>query len=445
MASLVNDPDGRRRILFKAADGSRKPIRLGKMSRRDAEAICRHVEALVASKESGQPLTRETAVWLREIGSTLHGRLARVGLVEPRSTSTGVKLAPFIDTLIAGRVDAKPGTIRNLTQARDHLLAHFGQGRTIQNITAGDADGYRLHLLGLNLAENTVRRLCGGARQFFRAAVRRELIARNPFEGVPCTMRGNPARQRFITQADIAKVLDECPDAEWRLIVALSRYGGLRCPSEHRMLRWSDIAWDKGTMLVTSTKTERYEGRGTRIVPIFAELRPYLLDAFEQAEPGAEYATPRCRDKRVNLRTAFKRIVERAGLDMWPKPFHNLRASRETELADEFPEHVVCRWIGNSRRVATDHYFQVTADHVAKAIAGGGRAKKAAQNPAQQAHAVARNDSQQPVGAKQNPAKCGALRNDASHCDSKSYRSKYMQNSNGCGRMRMASTSLSIL
>ena len=39
MASIVRDPNGRKRILFFNADGNRKVIRLGKMSQRQAEAV----------------------------------------------------------------------------------------------------------------------------------------------------------------------------------------------------------------------------------------------------------------------------------------------------------------------------------------------------------------------------------------------------------------------
>ena len=31
------------------------------------------------------------------------------------------------------------------------------------------------------------------------------------------------------------------PDWKWRLIFALSRFGGLRCPSEHLALTWADV------------------------------------------------------------------------------------------------------------------------------------------------------------------------------------------------------------
>ena len=60
----------------------------------------------------------------------------------------------------------------------------------------------------------------------------------------------------------------------------------------------------------------------------------------------------------------------------WPKLFQNLRSPRETELADDFPMHVVCQWIGNSQLIAAKHYLQVTDDHFTKAL------QKALQQPA---------------------------------------------------------------
>ena len=67
MASVVDDPNGRRRILFVALDEKRKTVWLGKIGRRTAESIARHLEMLLASKIGGQPVSRETAVWLSTI------------------------------------------------------------------------------------------------------------------------------------------------------------------------------------------------------------------------------------------------------------------------------------------------------------------------------------------------------------------------------------------
>lgn len=388
MASIGQETNGRRRILFVAANGQRKTVRLGKVSQRDAEQVCRHIEALVASTIHGQAMPRETAVWLKGVGDKLHDRLARVGLAEPRAEAGSDKLIGFVDRYIESRTDAKPRTIISLRQTRRELLAHFGKDRTLASITAGDADAFRLALLARKLADNTVRRFCGRARQFFRAAMRLEMIERDPFAGIKCAVGANPSRLYFVTREEAGKVLDACPNAEWRLIFALSRYGGLRCPSEHMALRWGDINWEHNRMLVRSVKTEHHEGKDVRMIPIFPELLPYLREVFEQAEPGAEHVITHYRRGCGNLGVPMRRAILRAGLKPWPKLFHNLRATRETELAESFPLHVVCAWIGNSSTIAARHYLQVTDEHFAQATSVPD--SKAARIPAQQEGASGR-------------------------------------------------------
>ena len=141
-------------------------------------------------------------------------------------------------------------------------------------------------------------------------------------------MASNPERFAFISRETAAKVLDACPDAEWRLTFALARYGGLRTPSETLALRWQDVDWAHDRITVHSPKTEHHEGGGSRIIPIFSELRPYLEQAWDLAEPGTEYVINRYRDSNANLRTQLLRIIRRAGVEPWGKPFQNLRRKR---------------------------------------------------------------------------------------------------------------------
>ncbi len=98
-------------------------------------------------------------------------------------------------------------------------------------------------------------------------------------------------------------------------------------------------------------------------MPLFPELRPHLREVFEAAEPGSEYVITRYRSPATNLRSQLLRFLEQAGIPPWPKLFQNLRSSRETELAEHFPIHVVCSWIGNSQLVAMRHYLQITDEH----------------------------------------------------------------------------------
>jgi hypothetical protein len=71
--------------------------------------------------------------------------------------------------------------------------------------------------------------------------------------------------------------------------------------------------------------------------------------------------------KNANLRSEMTRLLRRAGVSGWPRLFHSMRASRQTELQREFPLHVVCSWLGNSPRIAQQSYLLVTEYDFARA------------------------------------------------------------------------------
>jgi integrase len=394
VASIVNDPGGRRRILFVAHDESRKAIRLGKIDRKSAEAVARHVEALLAAKIGGQPIPRDTAAWLANIGAALHDKLAAVGLITAR---TRAALGEFLDSFIASRKStAASNTISNMEQAKRRLVEHFGAGRDMHTISAADAESWAAELAE-RYAPATAGRTIKRARQFFKAALRNKLVAENVFVDVKASGQANKDRQFHVSRDVINRVIDAAPDAQWRLIIALSRFGGLRCPSEHLLLRWQDVDWERNRFRVDSPKT------GERWIPIFPELRPYLEECFELAEEGAVHVITRYRHSNANLRTTFSKVIRRAGERCWPKLFHNLRASRETELAAEYPIHVVCEWIGNTAAIAAKHYLTVREVDFERAAS-----ERGAQSGARRAH----------FPAQQETARNGKKRNQTTQAES---------------------------
>ena len=393
MASVICDPNGLKRIQFIASDGSKKTIRLGKATTKQADAFKVRIEQLVLIATGATPvMDDETARWVAGLGGKIHSRMAKVGLVQPRertSATLGKFLADFQTNL-----HVKPATEIAYGQACTNLLEYFGENRGLRSIEPADADQWRKYLQESGLSEATVSRRVGVAKHLFRLAVRWKLISQSPFADVRAGGQVNPARMFFVTQDMTQKVLDACPDVQWKLLFALSRYGGLRCPSEHLGLRWGDIDWERSRFLVHSPKTEHLVGGGKRWIPIFPELLPYLRDVYEAAEPGTEYVITRYRQKNTNLRTHLERIIKRAGVEPWPKLFANLRSSRETELCQFFPVHMVCKWIGNTPRIAQQHYLQVTDEHFEQAamILTTG-SKKATQNPTQQPDVLPRTAS----------------------------------------------------
>jgi len=348
MASISRAKNGHRAIQFIGSDSHRKTIRLGKVSVRQAESIKVRVEDLAAAAITGHAPDSETARWVQRLDSALHDKLSRVRLVPERAKAV---LGEFLDRYFQKRIDVKPATKTVWRQTRRNLIEHFGADKPLRQITRADADEWRLSLIAQDLADSTIGKRCKFAKQFLADAVKQELIESNPFAELKGTSAANPKRFYFVTRAEAERVIDACPDVQWRLIFALSRYGGLRCPSEHLALKWSDVDWANGRLTVTSSKTEHH-GKGTRVIPIFPELLPHFEDAFDLADEGTEFVITRYRETNANLRTQLLRIIARAGLKPWPKLFQNLRSTRETELAEDFPIHVVCQWIGNTQAIA---------------------------------------------------------------------------------------------
>lgn len=143
----------------------------------------------------------------------------------------------------------------------------------------------------------------------------------------------------------------EAPDAEWKALIALSRYGGLRCPSEHYALRWGDIDWHRGRIRVPCPNLEYREGHGYSTVPLFPEVREHLLKLFEETPDGIEYVNqiPRGPDKPSHsVRTHHSKVNGH--------PVAQPASQSETELMREYDWQPVCKWIGNSPAVAAKHY-----------------------------------------------------------------------------------------
>jgi hypothetical protein len=229
------------------------------------------------------------------------------------------------------------------------------------------------------------------ARTIFATALKRGLIQSNPLADVKAGDQINRSRLHFVPVEVIVKVMLACPNCEWRLMVALARFGGVRCPSEILSLTWADIDWATKRITVPSPKTEHHVGGESRVIPIFPELVGPLREVQNAACPGGVFVITRYRNKTVNLRTQFEKIIKRAGVTPWPKLWQNLRASRETELADQYPLHVVCRWIGNSPKIAQNHYLQATDLHFKAATDEAVAVKNPPQNPPQQTAVTSEN------------------------------------------------------
>lgn len=383
MASLTTSSTGIRRIVFTNARKERKTLYLGTMAKRSAEVLKLHVDNLLDAEIAGSSLRPETSAWIGTLDDTTLEKLAGVELVTmlPRTS-----LKPFLDHYIAERdAVAKPNTLRNWRAAADAMVEFLGADKQLRAITLADADSLRVAWQKRGWKDNTIRRRMGLARQFLAAAAKAHFIPAdaNPFRDQKCEVKPDESKYFFVTAAMANKILEACPNVQWKVIFALCRWGGLRCPSEIQALQWSDINFAEQKITVRSPKTEHHTGKEVRTIPLFPELEPILTQAMSETPEGETRVVWMYKAENANLRTTMEKIIWRAGYQPWKKLFNNLRSTRETELANQYPVHVACKWLGNSKLVAAKHYLQVTEQHFADAVKPRQTHAEVAPSPAQ--------------------------------------------------------------
>ena len=388
MASIIQRPNGHKWVQFVSPNRKRKTVRLGKCSNKVADTVRHRVECLLSSLITGT-LDRDTSLWVADMterNPDLRSKLEAVGLLEPLDPDDSnvetveAHLADFIERVGAHR---KPGTVAVWKQVQRELNRELPKGIMLSEVTRGHAKAFHDQLKKRGLASLTVVKHVRIAKQMFEDAVEWEKIPQNPFAKIKASA-SIPKNNVEVTRETIKKLYEHL-DPTWKAIVGLSRYAGLRCPSETLSLKWGDVDFEKSLLHIPVPKLEHHEGRAVRECPLFPEVREVLEALFNEAtEELGHYPKPESfvidkqayRNaantgsgwKNANLRTQLLKRLEKARITPWARLFHSMRASRQTELERQFPIHVVCSWLGNSPKVAQRSYLLVTEADIAKAI-----------------------------------------------------------------------------
>ena len=396
MASLTTRQSGSRFISFIDGNGRAQTITLGKVAKRYAETVKVKVEDLASAVANCHAPRDDTTRWVAGIDDRLHDKLARVGLVQPR---VKVTVKGWLEQYLAERDDdLKPESLRKLKQTKTKLLAFFDGDKELRKLTLQDATDWRRFLKGLKLSEAVVKTHSGNAKTMFTEAVRRKMILDNPF----ALLKSGPTPSkysRYITPDEIDRMIDACPNAEWRLLLGVARYAGLRIPSESHLLTWTDVDFERARLTVHSPKTEHHEGHEQRIIPITPKLMKLLHDRFAEADEGQQRLVTISGKGAVvrQVRTIWKR----AGVEPWKRLWQTLRQSCEKEWAMTFPQYAVSKWIGHSITISGRHYANDVPDELFdKAANFGGYDASSAQRHAQQKlHETARIDQKEKKAA----------------------------------------------
>lgn len=335
--------------------GRRVWLSLGNQyTRADAQEIARNVDAITAAITSGRPLDRRVENWLSSIPEDLKARLENVDLVERRRVGT---LAELFDEYFDSEGSTfKPTTLRNKRQSTRSLLKYAGETTLLSDFGRRSASAFVASLERANFADATRAGIIKDLRRVWNWAIESEILDDNPFKNVRSGSYRNKSREYYVSIDDYRRILDACPCREWRVLIALYRIGGLRC-SEAFYLRWSDVDFPGGRLLVHSPKTEKH-GKDSRVVPLFPELKEELeklWDEIPEGGPAEIIATI----SRTSVWKCLQRIVFSAGLNTWDRLVQNLRSSRAIEISRAFGTLAESVWIGHSPQTAINHYLHL--------------------------------------------------------------------------------------
>lgn len=403
MASRTTRPNGHQWVFF-SHGGKRHTVRLGLVSVDTGEDFRRNLERLIATKKLGLPVEPQSRAWLRSLSKRPYATLQKAGLVDAQAARTlGDLNEAYLES--HNRAGSKPATIANAKVVCRNLVEYFGPSKPLCDVSPEDTERFR-EWMGkrggvddLPLARTTVSRRCRRSREIFGYAVDQGWLERNPFARMKRWNEVDTSRDHYVTQDDAERLIHAAPDHEWRLLIAMARYAGLRCPSEVHLLEWSWINWQDGTFRVRSPKTEHHAGQGWRTVPILERLAPLLSESWEAAVVGQVLVFPNCQSRGPALTGKLRRICNAAGVEPWPKAWINLRASCERDLLEQHPIDVAASWLGHSPATALRHYNRVAKDRRTREAGEALRVVKQAAKPEVKSEASYRlaSDGYEPI------------------------------------------------
>lgn len=251
------------------------------------------------------------------------------------------------------------GTVTLTEDTIDYLVRRFGEDRRLDKITPADAEDFVVWMSKTEgLREATVCRHVRTCKTIWGRAIKRRVCAESPWLDCKSTPRKVAKEVLDITDAGVSQLVEAGNSDQWRSLVALCAWAGMR-RGEALRVGWQDCQWDRHRIRVRLPDGQqdadtKHAERWTLMTP---ELERVLRECFDRAPEGS--AGPCDGMPTDNLDRDMGVLIRRAGMVPWPRPFHALRAWRVSTWKLKYPGPVVDAWLGHSEEVSDEHYFGV--------------------------------------------------------------------------------------
>ncbi len=300
----------------------------------------------------GIEATREELMYASELPEKLQAWLEKLGLMKRHNKR--FLLTEFLTVVLEQKgAGLSPARQKQYHTTIKQLVDYLGKDMAISELTVGDAKAFRQHLVDNGKSEATVSSRIKIMKAYYNVAVDNEFLTSSPFAKVKS---GKQDKNRFVyvPVGDIEVLLENVPCPEWRAMIILWRFGGLRA-QEPLHLTWDCVDWENKRLTVKDVKR-----RQERIIPLWPRVEIALSELFALAVEGQPRIITKYKAGQ-KLGTQMVRFIKHASLTIWEKPIQNLRASCQNDLElSGIRMTAICQWIGNSKAVAQNHYLKVT-------------------------------------------------------------------------------------
>lgn len=314
-------------------DGTLHQVRksTGETSRKKALAVAieleRTAQSAVAAGTDQSRLAK--AIFAEVVAEIERGAFnvlsARKHLSKLLSIATGEELAEFTiatwsaEWLRRKARDSSKATMARYTGHVKSFLDWLGPDRVnrpLESVTVQDARRWRESLQDAGRTGKTVLSYTKDIGAVYRAAIREGLVAFNPVSALETINTDDSQERKPFTSEEVAKLINAAPCEEWRGLILVAAYTGLRMGDASR-LSWSavDLEAKKITLVPSKTKKKKREVR----IPIQPDLLAYFEAAPVADDSPAAPVFPTLSKLKpssgTGLSATFTKIMEKAGVD----------------------------------------------------------------------------------------------------------------------------------
>lgn len=328
---------------------------------------------------------------------------------EKARVTEDVELTEAVEKFSA-RADCSRETLRSYRSRfrvfRAWVKENYPGATHVGQVTEAIGREFLDHIWSTNVAGGTYNKYAHALKMIFAFFRGEKWVLLNPFERAK-SRRSAPETRREFTETQLAAIFAAVDDPacpvqfrdEYRLLLRIGAWTGLRL-KDACLLRWRDVALDRGVISVVPYKIARRTNKRV-IIPLHADLRARLeRDAAGWRRPESEYVLPNIAENYISNASnnnsgpgqTVGRILKRAGIETNVRRdagahrkiavneygFHSFRHTFVSFCAAAgVSAAVVQEIVGHNCPAMTRHYTHTGLDAARQAIAalpGGGAA-----------------------------------------------------------------------